>query len=273
MRPLRSVFQQRFCFGDFFGDGLLQSLFCLKTQQQSSVDEERRRPFCSECQGDLPFRRDGIHNAGVLSVTLPGSEVQFDLFGVRFQIRLLASLGVGEQLIVHLPESTLLMGRRRRRGHGVGMTVAGQRMIAPLVRQRAVGFSMGLNQMPNDGGGPTTEGTFKITELRDDNQGLIGTQSRRCSRRGGRDGWTVCLGGLLRCRLCDGRGCGWRFRLGFYRFGFRCRGRTGIHALAGGADAVAFAIVVAATPAFLRCTRGRGERKGEEQQGQCRNVC
>src|SRR5690606_37565263 len=110
-------------------DHALEGLEGLRTGDEATVDEEGRGAASAHPVGVGGVAVDVV---AVLARVERGPEllhVEADLLGPLLVVLTGELPLVGEELVVHLPELALLVGRHRRLGRGLGVAVEAQRQV------------------------------------------------------------------------------------------------------------------------------------------------
>src|SRR5207249_2128685 len=111
-------------------DDPLERLEGLRPREETPVDEEGRSARDAELLALLLVHRDGLLRFPRLEAGVERLLVQSEVFGVLLELILAEGLLVGEELVVVLPELSLLPRALRRLRRPLRERVHGQREVA-----------------------------------------------------------------------------------------------------------------------------------------------
>ena len=145
-------------------DDPLELLVGLRALDVAAVDEEVGRPRHADLAGERQIGVDASLAGVAVQRGVELGEVEPELLRVPIQAGAIQALLVREQLVVHLPELPLRLGRHRRLGGQGGVGVERQRVVAE--EDPDLGRVRGGE--PFEGGQrPAAEGALEIGELDD----------------------------------------------------------------------------------------------------------
>ena len=148
----------------------------LRPRQEFPVDEERRRAARADLPALIAVGLDVLLELFTVERGLESAHVQPQLRRVLFQAGPVDIRLVGEQLVVHLPELSLLAGGAGRVGGGHRVGVKRQRQVLPSDSHLAFVFVHDLGQRRLDA---AAERALKVRPHDDRDRGVLGPADRR----------------------------------------------------------------------------------------------
>ena len=116
--------------GDLVVDDLLELLVRLRALDVAAVEVEVRRPLHADLRAERQVGVDAALAGAAVERGLELAHVEAELPRVLLEVGALDVLLVGEQLVVHLPELALRLGRQRGLGGQRRVGVERQRVVA-----------------------------------------------------------------------------------------------------------------------------------------------